>query len=160
GLAPTAEAQSWQGYGRDPQHSALGSIASQLSQRVLWSTPVDEVPQYQNGLLFIHYGSPLITRFNTVLVTVKSQASGGYRIDARKGANGQLLWTLPTDYIGPPHDWTPPCSGTLTAKDASIVVPAAGGTVLVRGYPDNATSTLTRRAFFGINNYTPATSAS
>src|SRR5690349_1694058 len=58
----------WAGYGHDAQHTALSSIASQPLQRIKWSTPVDLNPQYSGNDLLIHYGSPLITPANTVIV--------------------------------------------------------------------------------------------
>jgi hypothetical protein len=58
---------------------------------VRWSTPVDLSPHYSNGSdLLIHYGSPLVTRLNTVLVTVKTGQFDGFRVDARRGSDGAL----------------------------------------------------------------------
>src|SRR3954463_15229949 len=78
----------WPGYAGDPQHSALSSIASQPLQSIVWSTPVDQTPP--GGTIFIHYGSPLITAANTVIVPVKLANSDSYQIDVRNGANGVL----------------------------------------------------------------------
>lgn len=76
--SPTAsDPPAWAGFGGNAQHQALSAIASQPLQRVLWSMPVDLAPPYRaNGTLLIHYGSPVITASNTVLVPVKTSAEG------------------------------------------------------------------------------------
>jgi hypothetical protein len=156
GLIPTeARAQGWSAYGRDPQHSSLGAAASVLPQAVKWNTPVDLQPQYAGGGdLLIHYGSPMITRLNTVIVPVKTGATDGFRIEAHRGSDGVLLWSLASDYTLPPHNWTPPFGCTLTPKDRAVVMPGAGGTLIIRGFPDTPTSTsLARIAFYGLGNY-------
>jgi len=68
----------WQGYALDPQHTALSPVASASLGLIHWQTPVDLNPQYSGGDLLIHYGSPLVTSSNTVLVPVKTGASGGF----------------------------------------------------------------------------------
>ena len=75
-----ADAQSWNNHSRDSQHTALSSVASQPLNAVRWQTPVDLNPQYSGNDLLIHYGSPLITLANTVIVPVKTGASGGFRV--------------------------------------------------------------------------------
>src|SRR6185295_2777542 len=77
--------KSWPGFGRDPQHAARSFVAGQPLQAIRWSTPVDLAPQYSGDFLLIHYGSPLVTGRNTVLVTVKTGATDGFRIDAHLG---------------------------------------------------------------------------
>ena len=73
----------WMTYARDPQHTALSSQASQSLTLVRWSTPVD-VSTLSDPIL-IHYGSPLVTPGNTVIVPVKTGSAGGYRVEARNG---------------------------------------------------------------------------
>ena len=53
----------------------------------------------------------------------------------------------------PSYNWIPPWGPTLRPMDKSVVFPAAGGTVIVRTFPDSASGTATRVAFFGIANY-------
>ena len=60
-----------------------------------------------NGALLTHYGSPVITSHNTVIVPVKTGAAGGFRVEARVGGNGGLIWSANTDYLLPPHNWVP-----------------------------------------------------
>ena len=112
------------------------------------------MPQYDGDDLYIHYGSPIITAANTIIVPVKTGATGGFRLDAHNAGTGALLWSLTTDYAVPSHNWFPICGATLTPNDASVAVPAAGGTVLVQSSPDTTgTPNPTRLAFYGIANY-------
>ena len=61
---------------------------------------------------------------------------------------------MATDYVLPPHNWTPPMGVTLTPGDEAIVVPGAGGTVWVRNSPNAAQAgKATRIAFYGLKNY-------
>src|ERR1700686_3734244 len=111
-LAAPAQAQ-WNAYAHDSEHTARSQTASQGLSRIHWQTPVDLNPQYSGGGLLIHYGSPLVTAANTVLVPVKTGASGGFEIQSLTGATGSLRWTLTTDYVLPPaggvngYSWTP-----------------------------------------------------
>ena len=87
---PTARAQAWPGHAHDAQHTVLSSNASQVPAIIRWSIPVDLDPQYSGGELLTHYGSPLITGLNTVLVPVKTGATGGFRIEAHQGRHGRI----------------------------------------------------------------------
>src|SRR3954471_14217496 len=67
-----AAGPAWWNLGRDAQHAAQSGIASQPVSRIVWQTAVDLVSPYIAGnVLHIHYGSPVITPRNTVLVPVK-----------------------------------------------------------------------------------------
>ena len=68
--APAQASPVWSGYAGDPQHDALSSVASQSLDRILWQTPVDQAPQFSGNDLLIHYGSPLVTQADTVIVPV------------------------------------------------------------------------------------------
>ena len=163
GMNATSVAQDWPGYGHDPQHSCVSGVQSQFPQRINWSKPVDLNPQYSGSDLYIHYGSPVITSANTVLVPVKTGATDGFEVQAYSynSGNGVLtqVWTLVTDYSVPTCQWTPICGITLTPNDSTLAVPAAGGTVYVRTSPDAANGTATRVAFYGISNYNSNPSA-
>ncbi len=142
----------WPGYGRNPQHTAETTTGTQPLNRILWQTPVDLQPQYSGTYLLIHYGSPLITAAGNVLVTVKTGASGGFRVDSRNPNGGSLIWSQTTDYQLPPHNWTPSCGSTLTPTN-QLAIPASGGTILLRANADSPTSPVTRIAFYGLGNY-------
>ncbi len=153
GASSGASAQSWPTYGHDAQHSADASVASVLPGAIRWKTPVDLDPQYSGSILYTHYGSPMITSKNTVLVPVKTQAYGGFEVRAIVGSTGNLLWTVSSDYTLPQFGWTPPWGPVLTPGDSELVMPAAGGTLLVRATPDSGHGNLTRIAFYGLANY-------
>jgi len=83
--------QGWPVYAHDSQHSCLSSVTSQKPQFIRWSTPVDLNPQYNGNDLSIHYGSPVITADNTVIVPVKTGATGGFRVEAHHGSDVALV---------------------------------------------------------------------
>jgi hypothetical protein len=144
---------AWAGYAHDAQHTAVSDVPSQSLDRVAWQTPVDLAPQYSGGDLLIHYGSPLVTPSNTVIVPVKTAAAGGFEVEGLSGVDGGLLWSQPTDYQLPPHGWTPSYSPTLTPSNR-LYFAGAGGTVYYIDNPDTPGATITGQlAFFGLDNY-------
>ena len=148
---PTAFGQTpWTNFAKNAHHNAASTTASQALNGIHWQTPVDLNPG--TGELLIHYGSPLITAANTVIVPVKTGTSGGFRVEAHIAGNGNLVWRTPTDYVLPPnHGWTPVFGPALNAK--RLYFPAAGGTIVFRSSPDSATGTEGRLAFYGLANY-------
>ena len=146
-------------FSRDAQHTAVSAIATPPLNRILWQTPVDMAPQYAGGrYLLAHYGSPVISSANTVLVPVKTAAQGSFRIDARNGSNGALLWSATSDYVVPPHNWFPSFNLTITAANR-VYAPGAGGKLYYRDNVDSATGTLQTAVFYGANVYTGASAA-
>jgi hypothetical protein len=161
-------AQSWPGHSHDAQHTGISGSAANVPSAIRWSTPVDTDPTYSGDVLYIHYGSPMITRSNTVVVPVKTSTTGNFLVAAFQSSKltgkvtykNNALWYLSSDYTIPPGtSWFPPWGPTLKPADKAVVFPAAGGTVMVRTFPDDATGTATREAFFGINNYNSNPSA-
>jgi hypothetical protein len=154
-LSAPAAAQ-WNGFARDPQHSADSPVASESLNEVLWTTPVDLDPQTGSGFLATHYGSPMVTAANTVIVPVKTGATGGFRVDARTATDGSLIWTLPTDYVLPPSSEIPVFGPVLTSQPR-LYFPGNGGTVYFRDNPDAACpgpgNCQNQLAFFGLKNY-------
>ena len=150
---PPASGPAWFSYGHDAQHTAVSAIASQDLGRITWSSAVDLAPQYtQTGELLTHYGSPVVTTRNTVVVPVKTTASGGYRVEGRNGATGALAWSAATDYVTPPHNWVPPYNVLLT-QQGRLYAPGAGGRLVVRDDADTASSPLTSQVFYGAAAY-------
>jgi hypothetical protein len=147
-----AQSAAWNQYARNPQHTAISTSPSQALSRIFWQTPVDLDPQYSGDELLIHYGSPLITGGNTIIVPVKTGSTGGFRVDARRGFDGSLIWNLASDYVLPPHNWTPPFGPALTPA-LRLYLPGAGGTVYFRDQPDSATGLQGQIAFYGVANY-------
>src|SRR5664279_5080998 len=155
---PPVYGPGWWGFGRDAQHSALGAIASQDLDLVSWSTPLDLAPQYaSNGTLLTHYGSPVVTSHNTVILPVKTGAAGGFRLEARSGGNGGVIWTAATDYQLPPHNWVPSYNVALTAGNR-LYAPGSGGKLLIKDDADAASGALRSVVFYGAGTYnaTPA----
>jgi hypothetical protein len=113
--------------------------------------PVDLQPALNSGNLLNHYGSPLITSQNTVIVPVKTGVSDGFRVEARAGQDGSSKWTLNTDYSVPSDTFLPSFGPTLS--NDRVVMPAAGGTILVRDNADAADGTVTRMAFYGLDAF-------
>jgi hypothetical protein len=144
--------RGWPGLGRFANHAAVAPTAALPLVHVRWSTPVDLDPQYSGTVLYIHYGSPVITPGNTVILPVKTGANDGFKVEARRGSDGALLWTMGTDYSLPSHNWVPPCGITLT-RDMAVLVPAAGGTVLRRAPAEAISAPAIRQAFFGLAAY-------
>jgi hypothetical protein len=148
GAANPAQPAGWPSYAQNDHHAAVSSVAAQALSKIHWKTPVDLNPP--QGEIFIHYGSPLVTSANTTIVPVKV-GDNSFRVDAHDGQTGALLWKQTTDYQVPGADFTP---GFYPVMDRSVlVIPAGGGTVLVRSNPDQAGGKLKRLAFYGIDNY-------
>jgi hypothetical protein len=167
----------WSGYARDPQHTALSAAPARELSAILWRTSVDLInapnPNMPTGggPLYIHYGSLSITAADTVLVPVRT-TQGGYQVQAFRGATcassgGGIcapLYTLPSDYSLPSHNWTPPY-GPALSLDARLYYPGAGGTVLYRDWPDlpkgpnNVAGATGRLVFYGPAIYSANQSA-
>ena len=153
-LVGQAARGDWRTHAGNPQHTALSAVAAQPLQMIRWSTPVDLAPP-ANAIL-IHYGSPLVTAGNTVIVPVKTGSGGGYLVEARGAQDGALLWSADTDYILPPHNWTPSYAPVLTAGNR-LYFAGAGGTVYFRdGVDSPGPAAVGQRAFFGMSNYLAA----
>lgn len=143
-------------FSRDAQHTTVSAVATPPLNRIIWQTPVDLAPQYSGGgYLLTHYGSPVISSMNTVLVPVKTAAQGSFRFEARSGVNGGLMWSATSDYIVPPHNWFPSFNLTLTAN-GRVYAPGAGGKLYYRDNVDSATGTVQEVVFYGANVYAAA----
>ncbi|HEX6396627.1 MAG TPA: hypothetical protein VFZ95_04330 [Steroidobacteraceae bacterium] len=125
--------------------------------RILWQATVDLAPQYGGGgqYLLTHYGSPVISSNNTVMVPVKAGAQGTFRMEARDGANGTVKWSANSDYIVPPHRWFPSFNLTLTAN-GRVYAPGSGGKLLYRDNVDSAAGTVQTVVFYGDDKYAAA----
>jgi hypothetical protein len=143
---------AWLGFAGDAQHSAVGAIATQPLASIKWSAPLDLAPQRTpSGALLTHYGSPVVTAHNVVLMPVKTGATGPFRVEARIGQTGDLLWSLDSDYRVPLHRWMPSFNVTLSAS--RLAMPLSGGRVLVRDDPESATGATHPVAFYGESLY-------
>src|SRR5262249_59058907 len=108
---------------------------------------------YTGNDLLIHYGSPLVTPRNPVVVPVKTGATGGFSVEGINGADGTVKWSLASDYLLPPHNWTPSFS-TVLSPAGRLYFAGAGGTLYYVDAPDANGATVTGQvAFFGMGNY-------
>jgi hypothetical protein len=156
---PPVDGPAWRGFASDAQHSARSAIASQDLNRIAWSTPLDLAPQHRaDGALLIHYGSPVVTSHNTVVLPVKTGASDGFRFEARSGVNGGLIWSAGSDYVLPAHNWIPSYSLALTTANR-LYAPGAGGKLLMKDDADAAGGTLQSLVFYGTNAYNASPAA-
>jgi hypothetical protein len=140
--------QAWATQSHDPQHSGVSSVKAQSMRAIHWTAQVDLQPTFTGGELFVHYGSPLVTLQNTVIVPVKTGAFDGFRVEARSGKDGKLKWKMDTDYSVTSSLFLPSFGPSLSNN--RVVMPAAGGTILIRDQADAATGKTTRAAFYGL----------
>ena len=52
-------------------------------------------------------------RAQHLVLPVKTTPAAAFRIEARSGGNGGLIWTADSDYVMPPHNWVPSYNVTL-----------------------------------------------
>lgn len=107
-------------------------------------------PGSADGEILIHYGSPLVTAANTVIVPVKTGANS-FRVEAHEGATGKKVWSQVTGYQAPSAGFIPALGAALFGDQ--VLVPDIAGRVLVREDPDLAKGSVTRLYFYGKKNY-------
>jgi outer membrane protein assembly factor BamB len=129
-----AQSPAWPTHSHDEQHTGVSSVQSQPLSKLRWKTPVDlAVP---TGEIFIHYGSPLVTARNTVIVPLKI-GTDSFRVVAHNGATGNILWKHSTSYQAPFANFLPGMGPTLFQN--RLFIPDSAGRVMVRRSPDLAT---------------------
>ena len=146
-----AQSGAWLSHSHDAQHSGVSSVASQSLSKIHWQTPVDLAPP--SGEIFIHYGSPLVTAANTVIVPVKT-GTNSFRVEAHDGATGTKLWQIGTGYTAPSTGFLSGLGPTISGN--RLFIPDSGGRILVRKDPDQATAAVSRLYFYGAKNYQAA----
>jgi hypothetical protein len=146
-------AVAWAGFAANAQHTAVARQSAQPFHRIRWRAKVDLNPALTHHALFIHYGSPMISAANTVLVPTRVSKKAGFRVVAYSGTSGKRRWSLNTDYRPPAIAngvtvFTPPLPAALTSRKA-LAVAGAGGTVLLRGQVNKPTGAVRRLVFYG-----------
>ena len=139
---------AWATHSHDAQHTSISSVGSQKLAKIHWRVRVDLAPP--EGEILIHYGSPLITARNTVLVPVKTGANS-FRVQAHDGATGRQLWRLHTAYQPPFAGFMPGLGAALSHHH--LFIPDIAGGILVREKPDKAEGDISRLYFYGRENY-------
>lgn len=112
-------------FGGNAQHTSSYAPPAQNLNAIKWSTPNDFNP----GAL-AHYGSPLVTAANTLVLPVKT-ASNGFQVSVFSGATGTPKYTVASDYILPAYNWIPSYNPCITTGSfgTRIYYAGAGGTV-------------------------------
>ena len=92
---------SWNQLNGNAQHTGQSSAVAQPLDQVLWSVPLDLEPWGA-----VHYGDPIFTSGNTVIVPIKvtwsaqNQNAQNFFIEGLNSVTGQVLWTsVPTGTI-------------------------------------------------------------
>ena len=143
-LITLAEAFVGHSFGQSPaiatfagnaRHTAIYDTPAQNLNAIHWSTTID----LNNSGAQAHYGAPLITSANTVIVPVKT-ANNGFQLKAFDGASGGAQYTLSTDYILPSHNWIPTYQPTLAfgPNGTRLYYPGQGGTIYYIDTVDSA----------------------
>jgi hypothetical protein len=130
-----AQAASVPTFAGNAQHTAVYQPAAQNLNRIRWSTSID----LNNLGVLAHYGAPLITSANTVLVPVKI-AGDGFQVNAFDGSSGAAKYTLTTDYILPHYDnWIPVYNPALATGSfgTRLYYAGGGGTIYHIDNPDS-----------------------
>ncbi|HEY7474764.1 MAG TPA: Ig-like domain-containing protein [Vicinamibacterales bacterium] len=140
------------------QHTSIFETPAVDLNVIRWSTSIDLNQSFRNA----HYGAPLVTSSNVVLVPVKT-ATDGFQVSAFDGASGaQLYAPLTTDYVLPLHNWYPTYNPALAShvdpgtgqRITRLYYAGAGGTVFYVERPDSANpGAPVRRAFYGLDAF-------
>jgi hypothetical protein len=143
-----AQNGAWLTHSHDEQHTALSTVQSQPLTAIHWHVKVDLHPS--TGEILVHYGSPLVTAANTVIVPVKT-AANSFHVEAHIGATGKRLWIQSTAYQAPEASFVPGLGPTISGNQ--LVVPDIAGRVIVRPNPDRTTSKISDLYFYGAKNF-------
>jgi Bacterial Ig-like domain (group 3) len=142
----------WNNFGGNAQHTGVSNVAAQPMDTILWKMSVDQQPWGAE-----HYGEPVFTANNTVIVPLKTGWTANYDVQGVNGANGTLMWSVATGYTQPPnYDWLPPFQSVYDPVNDRVYFAGNGGTIYYVSHPDNPGSsspTPVQLAFYGISNY-------
>lgn len=122
------------------QHTGVFTPPTQTLNVLKWQTDIDLAP---SGVS--HYGSPVVSANNTVLVPVKISTTG-FRVDAFDGNTGAFKYSVATDFTMPPHNWIPPYN--ICIVGTRLYLPGAGGTIFRIDNIDSNTPTAPVRDVF------------
>lgn len=150
-------AVAWAGFAANAQHTAVASVPAQPMTRIRWRAKVDLAPVLSGGALLVHYGSPMITAANTVLVPTRIGKRAGYAVVAYSGVTGTKRWALNTDWRPPAFlngktGFVPPLPAVLTPEKI-LAIAGAGGTILMRNHPNHVVGSVQRRVFYGLRQW-------
>ncbi len=93
-VTPTIPATAWNQLNGNAQHTGVSGAIAQPLDQTLWSVPLDLEPWGAE-----HYGDPVFTPNNTVIVPIKvtwsaqDQNAQNFFVEALNDVTGQVLWT-------------------------------------------------------------------
>jgi len=148
GASAFAQSGAWLTHSHDEQHTSLSEVESQPFTKIHWKTPVDLFPP--QGEIFIHYGSPLVTAANTVIVPVKT-GNNSFRVQAMNATTGKKVWQLNTGWQAPGATFVPGLGATISGN--TLYVPDIAGRVIARPNPDLKKQKVTKLYFYGVQNF-------
>jgi PhoPQ-activated pathogenicity-related protein len=151
----TTSTPFWNGFGGNSQHTADSSVPGQPLTGISWQTPVDLAPPYTSGgEILEHYGEPVVTQANTVILPLKLPGTpAGIVIEAIDGNSGAVRWGVPSDWNMPNSSWLPSYNVAMTPS-GRVYFAGAGGTLYYFDNPDSATAPVVHQvAFYGLSNY-------
>ncbi|HSS22124.1 MAG TPA: Ig-like domain repeat protein [Pyrinomonadaceae bacterium] len=152
-IAPENTFAQAPGFGGNAQHTSSYPAPAQNLITFKWITSID----FNNTGALIHYGAPLVTNANTVLVPIKTGATDGFQVSAFNGASGASKYSVSTDYILPTHNWIPAYQPTVATGSfgTRMYYAGAGGTIFHIDNPDsNSHGTPVREVFYtSLANY-------
>ena len=148
----------WNQFNGNPQHTGISSVAADPTDQILWSTADEQVGSY-----FEHFGEPIFTLADTVIVPVilngPSFELEAFNGNTATGSNPTPLWTVTSNYIEPGYDWLPPYQPVYDPISNRVYFAGPGGTLYYISNPDSASPTVSQEAFYGEANYTANESA-
>ncbi|HVM92833.1 MAG TPA: hypothetical protein VMT67_08490 [Terriglobales bacterium] len=148
GASASAQSGAWLTHSHDEQHTSLSEVQSQALSKIHWKTPVDLFPP--QGEIFIHYGSPLVTAANTVIVPVKT-GNNSFRVQAMNATTGKKVWQLNTGWQAPGASFVPGLGPTISGS--TLYIPDIAGRVIARPNPDLKKQKVTKLYFYGAKNF-------
>lgn len=151
---------AWGTYSGNIQHTGISRYKLGPLNQVEWSFDIDPNNPASGGAdIFAHYGAPLITMANTVIVPRTNDAAGQtFTFFGLNGTTGSTLWSYNTDYapcFAGPGGWNAIVEGSIVLR-SSYAMPGKAGKVYLRRYADQATSATDTFTFYGASNYAAA----
>ena len=131
------------------QHTANYPTAAQRLSTKHWSAWNDLITTGGSA----HYGQPLVTPSNTVLVPIRVSTSS-FEISAYDGPTGRLKYTLTNDFVQISYSgWTATYQPVLASPGGTLTLcyPGPGGTVYYVQNPDSDTPAAPLQACFYTN---------
>jgi len=148
----------WMQYGSTAQHAGDSASSPQPLAAIHWRVTLDPNPPSIPGIggIDAHYGSPVITPGNTVIVPLKTTASGGWGVDAVSGSSGAVLWKYAGDYITPQQGnfrLSQPSYNAVLSSNSRVYFAGSGGKLFYRDGADSAQGTVQTAVFYGAGAY-------